>query len=99
MLATWNLCLGLSNKKYIVVDILSEYNINICCLQEVEIPAGYPENILNCGGYNLELEKNSNKKRSGIYIKTGTNYTRRFDLEIENSHFVVIDVQAEINLG
>ena len=32
-----------------------------CCLQETEIPCDYPENVLNCKGYNVELELNSVK--------------------------------------
>ena len=54
---------------------LSLKKVNICCLQETEIPRGFPENILNCGGFTIELEKNDVKKRAGIYISTGVNYT------------------------
>ena len=60
--STWNLCLGLSNKRDMVTDILNQNNVSVCCLQETEIPSGYPEDILNCGGFNLELETNNNKK-------------------------------------
>ena len=35
-------------------------NVSFCCLQETEVPAGYPEKVLNCGNYNLELELNDN---------------------------------------
>ena len=94
-IATWNLCLGLPNKKDIVVDILSLKKINICCLQETEIPSGFPETILNCSGFTIELEMNSEKKRAGIYISTEVNYIRRNDLEQENMHAVIIDVKAE----
>ena len=48
-----------SQHYHIIVDILSEENINICCLQETEIPSGFPEDILNCDGYNIELKNNS----------------------------------------
>ena len=73
-IGTWNLCLGLPNKKDIVVDILSTNNISICCLQETEIPTGFPENILNVGGFKIELEMNNEKRRAGIYINTEVNY-------------------------
>ena len=43
--------------------------MDVCCLQETEIPLNFPENILSTGGYNLELELNDNKKRTEIYIK------------------------------
>ena len=61
-LDTWNLCLGLPNKKDIVVDILSANKVKICCLQETEIQTCFPENVLNCGGYTIELEMNIEKR-------------------------------------
>ena len=87
-IGTWNLWLGLPNKKDIIVDILNLNDENICCLHETEIPNNFPESILNCGGYKLELESNSVKKRAGIYIKKEMNYTRRHDLEQNNMHIV-----------
>ena len=57
-----NLCLGLPNKRDMVVEMLKLNELSICCLQETEIPDNYPENILNCGGFNLELEINGGKR-------------------------------------
>ena len=91
-IATWNLCLGLSNKKDTVLRYLSENEIKICCLQETEIPLNFPENVLNCGNYNLELEMNTDKKRAGIYIRSDVKYIRRNDLENGDRHLVIIDV-------
>ena len=93
-IATWNLCLGLANKKDTVTGYLNENNIKVCCLQETEIPQGFPENILNSGGYILELEMNSEKKRVGVYLHRDVNYVRRFDLEKEDHHIVIIDVKT-----
>ena len=59
---TWNLCLGLPNKRDIVTDTLKRNNIGICCLQETEVINGFPEEILNCNDFNLELERNTVKK-------------------------------------
>ena len=67
-IGTYNLCLGLANKKDIVMSYLNTLDIKVCCLQETEIPNGYPEKILNLGDYNLEHEVNSVKKRVGIYM-------------------------------
>ena len=61
-IGTWNLCLGLPNKKDIVTRYLIENNIAICCLQETEVPVNYPETTLNANGYILELEQNEDKK-------------------------------------
>ena len=33
---TWNLCLGLANKKDLVTDTLKRKDISVCCLQEIE---------------------------------------------------------------
>ena len=93
--ATWNLCLGLSNKKDIVTSYLKLNNVDICCLQETEISPNFPENILSTDGYNLELELNDNKKRAGIYVKNNVKYKRREDLEIKNHHLVVIDILCD----
>ena len=76
-IATWNLCLGLPNKKDIVTNYLNENKIGVCCLQETEVQINLPENILNCNGFNLELELNIEKKRVGIYVANGINYIRR----------------------
>ena len=96
-IATWNLCLGIANKKDTVTAYINANEIQICCLQETEIPMGFPENLLNCGGYNIELEMNSLKKRVGIYNQRNVNYIRRTDLEKENHHIVIIDVKNEIS--
>ena len=78
-IATWNLCLAFSNKKDTVTSYLNNNNIKVC-----------PENVLNCGGYNMELEQNSVKKRVGIYIQQELNYVRRTDLEKEDQAAAVI---------
>ena len=52
----------------------------------------FPEEILNCNNYNLELEMNNTKKRVGIYVAKSVNYIRRKDLERENLHIVIIDI-------
>ena len=58
-IANWNLCLGLLNKKDIVTETLSRYDISACSVQETEIPMNFPEEILNCNDYILELELNN----------------------------------------
>ena len=91
-IGTWNLCLGLANKKDTVTDYLKANGISICCLQETEIPANYPENILNYNDYVLELESSASKKRAGIYLEKNIVYKRRGDLEKNNCHIVIVDV-------
>ena len=38
---TWNLCLGLPNKKDTVTKYLNDNNVSLCCLQETEVPSNY----------------------------------------------------------
>ena len=98
IIGSLNLCLGLPNKKDSVIEILKNDNVSICCLQEVEVQINFPEKVLSCGGYNLELEQNTSKKCAGIYLKQDLNYTRRTDLEKENFHVVVIDVVLNVKI-
>ena len=77
----FNLCLGHANRKDSVSDQLVNNEINVCALQETEIPKGFPENVLNCGNYVLELETNEDKKRVGFYTRSDVKYLRRKDLE------------------
>ena len=45
-IGTWNLCLGLSNKKDYVAQKLNEERIDICCLQECEVDSSMKEENL-----------------------------------------------------
>ena len=85
-----NLCLGLSNKKDSVLDHLTKLRINVCAIQETEIPSGFPVNILNCRNYNLELEKNTGKMRAGFYARSDTKYTN--GSLIEDSESVINNI-------
>ena len=61
-IATWNLCLGLPNKKDSVLPELESEKNDVCWLQETEIDENYPTNILSSPSYELELERNTGKK-------------------------------------
>ena len=77
------MCLGLPNN---VTELLHRNNVDVCCLQETEIPVNFPEKQLNCGGFTLELELDSDKKRARIYLKNDLKYLRRGDLERKKSN-------------
>ena len=68
-LASWNLCLGLANKKDLVSKIIKENEIDICAMQEIDIPADYDTSILSFKGYDLITENNNAKMRTGLYIR------------------------------
>jgi hypothetical protein len=77
---------GLFGKKDIVSQILATNIINIFCVSETFITSDTPACCVNITGYSYE--KKCRLKGSGggigVYIKDGTPYTRRSDLENEN---------------
>ena len=96
-IASWNVCLGLANKKDVVSKMITENKIDICCLQETDIPVDYNHELLSFRGHTLIVEKNDVKSRLGMYIKDGINYTRRSELEGANNGLIVIDVKLKFN--
>jgi exonuclease III len=91
-IATWNLCLGLQNKKIQVKQILLSEKIDVCCMQETEIKHDYPIELLTFPGYSIEIETNDVKSRVGIYIIERLKFKRRNDLEGINSNLIIIDI-------
>ena len=96
-IASWNLCLGLKKKKDYVLNTLRQEHIDICLLQEVEIPRDFPTNILSSRDYKLEVEKATIKARCAILIKNEVEYTRREDLEDIDLGMCVIDINGSLN--
>ena len=92
-LASWNLCLGLANKKDLVSKIILENKIDICAMQEIDLPTGYNTNLLSFKGYELLTENNDVKLRTGVYIRNDINFVRQPQLEGLNSGLVIIDLQ------
>ena len=95
--ATWNVCLGLKNKKDYVARMIRENDIDVCGIQECEIDKDFPPSVLAFKDYNIEIEENIEKARVCMYIKQNINYKRRKDLEGENLHLVVIDIESSKN--
>ena len=96
-IATWNLCLGLANKKDIVYEELKRKEIDICLLQEVELNKDYNKELLSSREYKIEVENNDIKARSAIIIKNNVDYKRRHDLEESNMGIVIIDLLGPNN--
>ena len=67
-IATWNICLGLKNKKDYVYKTVKENEIDICLLQEVEVTHNYNQELLTDIEYRIEIETNAIKSRSAILI-------------------------------
>ena len=68
-IGTWNLCLGLANKKEIVSKMILEEGIDICCFQEIDVPLTLNHELLSFKGYALIVENNDKKARTGFCIK------------------------------
>jgi exonuclease III len=93
-IATWNLCLGLFHKKDYVRTLLYKNNIDILTLQETELSPELQLENLQIKGYSIEVENNNKKRRVAIYIKNSISYKRRVDLEKENLHIIILDVES-----
>ena len=63
-------------------------------LPEVEVESGFDHSTLNIKGFDLEIEINSVKSRTGVYISKDINYSRKIELEGVNSHLIVIDIEG-----
>ena len=96
-IATWNLCLGLSNKKEYVYQTLNCENIDLCLFQEAKIEKDLNVNLLSSKNYCLEVECVSNKARCAVAIKNNLSYTRRTDLEDSDLGIMVIDINDTTN--
>ena len=94
-LATWNLCLGLPKKRDIVSQMLRDQLIDICVLQEIDILPGYDIKLIAFKGFNIEIENNNFKARTGIYLRNGLDYSRKTELEGVNSGLVIVDVKLK----
>ena len=97
-IATLNVCLGLTNKKDLVKQIILNEKIDILCVQETELNTELCHNLLSFPGYSYESEKSSIKARIGTYVSNAVKYVRRLDLEIEDCHVMIFDVLSKPNL-
>ena len=91
-LATWNICLGLKNKKDYIYQVINEKNIDICLLQEVEIEKDFDANLLTSRDHKIEVETNCVKARTAVIIKDNIEYTRKHDIEEDNMGIIIIDL-------
>ena len=97
-LATWNICLGLANKKDLVSNTILENGIDICVMQEIDIAPGYDSNLLTFNGYNLLTENSNDKQRLGMYIKNGVDYSRKDELEGLGNGLIIVDVKLHTTI-
>ena len=55
----------------------------------------FPDSLLKCNNYEIEIEQAKEKRRTGIYLRKDVAYTRRFDLESNDCHIVIVDIIAD----
>ena len=92
--ATWNICLGLKNKKDYIYEVINRKDIDICLLQEVEIESNYDTRLLTNANYKIEVETNTKKARTATVIKDNISYVRRHNLEKEDFGIIIIDIET-----
>ena len=56
-------------------------NVDILCLQEVEIEKDYDFHSLNLKNYSLEVKNNAIKSRVGIFVSNNVSFKRMHQLE------------------
>ena len=91
-IATWNLCLGMFQKRDYIRDLLFRKKIDVLNMQEVELNPDTDPKYLSIKGFKLELGVNEDKIRVGTYVSNKIKYKRRMDLETKNSNIVIIDL-------
>ena len=79
--------------------MIIENKIDILCFQEAEIESDFNNDLLNIPGYTLELERNTMKARTGIYISNEVCYTRNLALEGNDSHIAIVDIADGIDIN
>ena len=77
-----------------VYDTLRHEKIDICALQEVDLKKDYPTKLLASTDYKIEIEKHKHLARTAVIIKNNIDYTRREDLETEDTTVIIIDINA-----
>ena len=78
-----------------VEEVVSKNNIDIICLQEVEIAETVDLSLLELNGYAMEVEKGQGKRRTMMYIRNTLHYQRNEDKEKPNSHVILITVKEK----
>ena len=94
-IGTLNLCLGLKFKKDIIKTLMLNEEIDILLMQEIELEEDFDCELVNIPGFNFECEMNNNKRRVGIYVKDSIKYTRCLNLEGQNSHLIIVDLEDD----
>ena len=81
-------------KKEYVYDVIKEKKIDICLLQEVEIPVDYDTNLLSHREFRIETETNCVKSRTAIIINENIQYERQKTLKKEDRGIIIIDLNG-----
>ena len=61
----------------------------------MEIAADFDEELIRIPGFVLELEVNTVKKRTEMYINSELSFRRRIELEGKDSNVMIIDLLDE----
>ena len=91
-ICTWNVCLGARCKLSSIKEILNKHDIDILCLQEVDIRMDEDLDFYRMEGYTLEIENVTQlfKRRTLMYLSNNIIYKRESNVEAEDNHLIVV---------
>ena len=69
--------------------------MNCLCLREIEIDKSYDVELLSIKEYVFDIETNSTKARTSIYVSSYLNYSRHKNLESIDSNMLILSVMSK----
>lgn len=94
-IAHQNVC-GLFTKKDFLVDFLNTNNVNLFGVTETLLNGSLLTSFLGIDGYSFERKDRDGKGGGvGVYIKNGTDYTRRLDLETKQVEGIWLEIKIK----
>jgi endonuclease/exonuclease/phosphatase family metal-dependent hydrolase len=90
--------LGTKNKKETIKRMVCDKNIDVFCMQEIELENWNNADLQSFPNYQLENESNMIKSRVCVYKSNHLKYVRRTDLEGVNAHLVIVDIKVSVGL-
>ena len=88
-IATWNLCLGLTNKKDYVSQMITVNKIDICCMQEIDVKKLQFQLVNLCGLQNWNWKKWLNRELASTLRMKSNTFAITASLELSSAIDVV----------
>ena len=91
-ICTWNVCLGARCKLSSIKEVLIKHEIDILCLQEVDIRLDEDLGPYQIENYTMETENVTQpfKRRTLMYLSNNITYKRETTMEEKDNHIIII---------